>query len=72
MPARQVQWDFRYLWTYDLYGPECNAFEAAKSITRASGRGLGTWKSRLFWALCNGFEPFGECHLGPRKVEYRL
>ncbi len=30
-----------YLWTYDLYGPIRNAFDAGKSITRASGRGLG-------------------------------
>ncbi len=30
-----------YLWTYDLYGPTRNAFDAGKSITRASGRGLG-------------------------------
>ncbi len=29
-----------YLWTYDLYGPVRNAFDAGKSITRASGRGL--------------------------------
>jgi hypothetical protein len=28
-------------WTYDLYGPLCNAFDAGKSITRARGRGLG-------------------------------
>ncbi len=30
-----------YLWTYDLNGPVCNAFDAGKYITRASGRGLG-------------------------------
>ncbi len=29
------------LWTYDLYSPIRNAFDAGKSITRASGRGLG-------------------------------
>jgi hypothetical protein len=29
------------IWTYDLYGPVCNAFYAGKSITRESGRGLG-------------------------------
>jgi hypothetical protein len=31
-----------YLWTYDFYGPVCNAFDAGKSITRASGRGLSS------------------------------
>jgi hypothetical protein len=30
-----------YLWTYDVYGPVRNTFHAVKSITRASGRGLG-------------------------------
>ncbi len=29
-----------YLWTYNLYGPICNAIDAGKSVTRASGRGL--------------------------------
>ena len=24
---------FSYLWTYDLYGPVCNVFDAGKSIT---------------------------------------
>ncbi len=32
---------FSYLWTYDLYVPVRNAFDACRSITRASGRGLG-------------------------------
>jgi hypothetical protein len=32
---------FSYLWAYDLYDPVRNAFDAGKSITRASGRGLG-------------------------------
>ncbi len=36
---QQVQ--YSYLWTYDLYGPICNGFDACRSITRASGRGLG-------------------------------
>ncbi len=30
---------YSYLWTYDLYSPVCNAFDAGKSITRESGRG---------------------------------
>jgi hypothetical protein len=29
-----------YSWTSDLYDPIHNAFDAGKSITRASGRGL--------------------------------
>jgi hypothetical protein len=44
----------------------------AVAITRASGRGVGSWKLRLFWALLNGIEPIGECHLGPKKVEISL
>jgi hypothetical protein len=39
---------FSHLWTYDLYGPVRNAIDAGKSITRASGRGVGPWKSRFF------------------------
>jgi hypothetical protein len=37
-----------YLWTYDLYGPICNAFDAGKSIRRSSGRGLGPWNQDFF------------------------
>jgi hypothetical protein len=40
-----------YLWTYDLYCPVHNSFDTGKSITRASGRGFGPGKSRLFWIL---------------------
>jgi hypothetical protein len=39
------------------YGPVHNVFDACKSITRANGRGVGPWKSRLFWDLWNGIEP---------------
>jgi hypothetical protein len=42
---------FSYLWTYDLYGPVRNAFNKGNSITRACGKGVGPWKSRLFCAL---------------------
>jgi hypothetical protein len=35
-----------YLLTYDLYGPVRNAFDAGKSVTRASGRGLGPGNQR--------------------------
>jgi hypothetical protein len=35
-----LQHIFSYLWTYDLYGPVHNAFDAGRYITRASGRGL--------------------------------
>jgi hypothetical protein len=37
-----------YLWTYDLFGPVCNAFDEVKSITRASGRGLGPVENNTF------------------------
>ncbi len=44
--ARNFNFDYfwfynSYLWTFDFYGPVRNAFDAGKSITRASGRGLG-------------------------------
>ena len=39
---------YSYLWTYDLYGLLRNAFDAGKSITRASGRGLGPGKQDFF------------------------
>jgi hypothetical protein len=35
---RKREYYVSYLWTYDLYGPVRNAFDAGKSITRASGR----------------------------------
>ncbi len=47
------------------------AFDAGKSITRASERGLGP-EIEAFWALWNGNEPLGECHLGPKKVEHNV
>jgi hypothetical protein len=34
------------LWAYDLYGPVRNAFDAGRTITRASGRGFVPWKLR--------------------------
>ncbi len=37
-----------YLCTYDLYGPECNVFDACRSITRASGWGLGPGNRDFF------------------------
>ncbi len=42
-------WDITYLWTYDLYGPVHNDFDASRSMTRWEE--VGPWKSRLFWAL---------------------
>jgi hypothetical protein len=58
-----------YLWTYDLSGPIHNAFDAGKSIMKASGRGVGPLEIKTFWALWNGIEPLGECHLGLKKVK---
>jgi hypothetical protein len=40
--------DISYLWTYDLYRPICNAFDAGKSITRASERGWGPGNQDCF------------------------
>jgi len=41
---------FSYLWTYDFSGPVC-AFDAGKSIMRASERGLGPG-NRDFFGPC--------------------
>jgi hypothetical protein len=50
-----------YLRTYDFYGPVCNAFVAGKSITRASGRGLGPGNQDFFvkWHRAVRRVPFG-------------
>ncbi len=58
-----------YLWTHDLYSPVRNAFDAGKSITRASGRALGPRNRDIFWRSMKGNELLGEWHLGPKKVE---
>jgi hypothetical protein len=49
---------FSYLCTCDLYGPVHNVFDACRSITRASGRGLGP-----------GNRDFGPCKMAssPKK-----
>ncbi len=31
--------------------------------------GVGPWNSRVFWALWNGIELIGKCHLGSKKLE---
>jgi hypothetical protein len=57
-----------YLCTYDLYGPVRNAFDAGSIHNEGKwkgGGGVEPWKSRLFWPLCNGIEPIGECQLRP-------
>ncbi len=43
-----------YLWTYDLYGPVHNSFDAGKSIQMTSGAwGFGSaWKLRDFFGPC--------------------
>jgi hypothetical protein len=48
--------------------PLRNAFDAGKSITRASGRGLSSGNQDFFGPCENGIEPLGECRLGPLKV----
>jgi hypothetical protein len=40
-----------YLWTYDLYGPVRNTFDAGKYIIRASGKGLGL-EIETFFGTC--------------------
>ncbi len=58
---------FNYLCTYNLSGPVRNAFDAGSILYEGKWEGVGHWKSRVFWALWNGIEPTGECHLGPEK-----
>jgi hypothetical protein len=51
-----------YLCTYDLYGPLCDVFDARRSITRASGRGLGPGNRYFITLLGPGMAkrvPFG-------------
>ncbi len=50
-----------YLWTYDLYGPVRNTFGAAKSITRASGRGLGPGNGDFF----------GPCEMSSTLIKFK-
>jgi hypothetical protein len=60
-----------YLRTYNLYGPVHNAFDAGKSITWASGRGLGPG-NRDFSGPC---EMASSCHgsanRGPKKSRFQ-
>ncbi len=45
-----------------------NAFDACS--IHYLGKWEGGWALEIesFWALRNGTEPIGECHLGPRKL----
>jgi hypothetical protein len=54
-----------YLCTYDLYVPVCTVM----FLIHYEGKWEGDRprKSRLFWALSNGIEPLGECHLFGKK-----
>jgi len=47
---------YSYLWTYDLYGPIRNAFDASRYITRASGKVRGGWGK--VWIFYFSFEIF--------------
>jgi hypothetical protein len=46
---------FSYLCTYNLYGPVRNVFDACRSLTWTSGRGLGPVK----WHRADRRVPFG-------------
>jgi len=62
---------FNYLWTYDLYIPVRNTFDAGKSITRGSGKGGWALEIKTFLGLWNGIEPLGEDHFwGPKKSRF--
>jgi hypothetical protein len=61
--------DISYLCTYDFYSPVRNAFDAGSIHYDVKWKGVGPWKSRLFWTLWNSIQPIGEYHLGPKKVK---
>jgi hypothetical protein len=63
LQVRLIKTGNSYLWTYDLYGPVRNAFDAGNSITRASGRGLGPGDLD-FLGPVKWLQPLGNCHLG--------
>jgi hypothetical protein len=59
---------YRYLCTYDLYDTVRNVFDACRSITGASGKGMGPGNRELF-GPCEMASSHYECHLGPKKVK---
>ena len=60
---------YSYLWTYYLYSPVPNVFDAYRSITRANGgRGLGPGNRDIFGPW-NGNEQ-SKCHLGTKKSRF--
>jgi hypothetical protein len=53
-----------------IYTAQCvMLFDAGSIHYLGKWEGVGPWKSRVFWALCNGIEPIGKCYLGPNKLE---
>jgi hypothetical protein len=52
---------YSYLWTYDLYSPVCNAFDAGKSITRATAK----WEGEI-----ETFLGPGKWHRAVRRVPF--
>ncbi len=59
-----------YLRTYDLYVPVCNAFDAGKSITRASGRGLGPGNQDFFGPCEMASSRQASAVWGPKKLRF--
>ncbi len=57
-----------YACTYDLYSPVHNVLLFSMRAYPLRGEVGGGWAlefSSFFWALWNGIEPIGDCHLGP-------
>ncbi len=52
-----------------IYTAPCIMFWMRAYPVRGKWEGVGPWHSRVFWALWNGIEPIGECHLGPKKLD---
>jgi hypothetical protein len=61
--SRSTAGRISYLYTYDLYRPVHNVFDACRSITRASRRGLGPGNRELLgpvkWLQADRRVPFG-------------
>ncbi len=61
-----------YLYTYDLYSPMQNDFDASRSITRASGRGLGHGKWE-FYGPCEtemALSRYASAIWGPKNLRF--
>ncbi len=57
------------IYAFMIYTAPCIIFWLRAYPLQGEVGGGWAWNSRVFWALWNGIEPIGECHLGPKKLE---